>query len=74
MLVQFSLLDERACNYKGVLQAFSLPECDVEKSIAEIGPFGLVPSAERLMVAIGRGDYEHIGVRETRDKDPGIAG
>ena len=38
VLSQFSLLDERARNNKGVLQAFSLPERDVEKSIAEIGP------------------------------------
>jgi len=59
---------------KGVLQAFSLPECDVEKCIAEIGPPGLIPAAKRLMVGIGRGDYQHIGVRETRDKDSGIAG
>ena len=69
MLAQFSLLDERARNNKGVLQAFSLPKCDVEKSIAEIGPLGLIPAAKRLMVGIGRGDYQHIGVRETRDKD-----
>src|ERR1700675_984431 len=69
VLSQFSLLDERARNNKGVLQAFSLPECDVEKSIAEIGPLGLVPAAERRMVGIGRSDDQHIGVRETRDED-----
>ena len=71
---QFSLPDERASNNKGVLQAFSLPERDVEKGIAEIGPLGLVPAAERRMVGIGRRDDQRIGVRETRDEDPGIAG
>ena len=60
MLVQFSLLDERTRNNKGVLQAISLPKCDVEKSISEIGPPGLIPAAERLMVGIGRGDHQHI--------------
>src|SRR6266700_6199650 len=35
VLAQFSLPDERASNNKGVLQAFSLPERDVEK--AELG-------------------------------------
>ena len=45
------------------------PERSIEKGIAEIGPLGLVLAAERRMVGIGRGDYEHIGVRETRDKD-----
>src|SRR5712675_1059699 len=74
VLAQFSLPDERASNYKGVLQAFSLPERDVEKGIAEIGPLGLVPAAERRMVGIGRRDDQRIGVRETRDEDPGIAG
>src|SRR5882672_5323617 len=74
VLAQFSLLDERARNNKGVLQAFSLPECDIEKGVAEIGPLGLVPAAERRMVGIGRRDYQRIGVRETRNKDPGIAG
>jgi hypothetical protein len=73
VLAQFSLLDKRARNNKGVLQAFSSPECDVEKSIAEIGPLGLVPAAERRMVGIGRSDDQHIGVRETRDEDSGIA-
>ena len=72
--MKFSLLDERTRNNKGVLQAISLPKCDVENSIAEIGPAGLIPAAERLMIGIGRGDYQHIGVRETRDKDSGIAG
>jgi hypothetical protein len=72
VLTLFSLLDECARNNKGILQAFSLPECDVEKSIAEIGPLGLVPAAERRMVGIGRGDYQHIGVRETGDKDSRI--
>ena len=74
LLVQFSFLDERAGNKKGIAQAFSLPDCDVKKSIAEIGPPRLVPAAERLMVGIGRGDYQHIGVRQTRDEDSGIAG
>ena len=69
MVAQLVLLDERARNDKGILQTFSLPECDVEKGIAEIGPLGLVLAAERRMVGIGRGDYQHIGVRETRDKD-----
>src|SRR6266481_5329633 len=41
VLAQFSLLDKRARNNKGVLQAFGLPECDVEKGVAEIGPLGL---------------------------------
>src|SRR5262245_66588503 len=68
VLAQFSLLDERARKKKGVLQAFSLPECDVEKSIAEIGPPGFVSAAERLMVGIRRGDDQHIGVRKTWDK------
>jgi hypothetical protein len=63
VLSQFSLLDERARNNKGVLQAFSLPECDVEKSIAEIGPLGLVPASERRMVGIR--DDQRIWVRET---------
>src|SRR6266851_2275392 len=45
VLSQFSLLDERARNNEGVLQALSLPECDVEKSIAEMGPLDLVPAA-----------------------------
>src|SRR5262245_27001633 len=36
---------------------------------AEIGPLSLVPAAERWMVRIGRGDDQHIGVREMRDKD-----
>src|SRR6267142_4144921 len=36
VLALFSLLDEPARNNKGVLQAFSLPECDVEKGVAEI--------------------------------------
>jgi len=49
-----------------------LPECDIEKGVAEMGPFGFVPAAERWMVGIGRGDYQRIGVRETRDKDPEI--
>jgi hypothetical protein len=53
MLAHFSLLDERTRNNKGILQAFSLPECDVEKGIAEIRPPGLVPAAERRMVGIG---------------------
>src|SRR6266513_3905495 len=73
-LAHFSLFDKRARNNKGVLQAFSLPECYIEKGVAEIGPFGFVPAAERWMVGIGRGDYQRIGVRETRDEDPGIAG
>src|SRR5437868_4394367 len=73
-LSQFSLLDERARNNKGFLQAFGLPECDIEKSIAEIGPLGLVPATERRMVSIGCGDDQHIGARQTRDKDSGIAG
>jgi hypothetical protein len=70
VLAQFSFLDERARNNKGVLQTFSLPECHVEKGIAEIGPLGLVLAAERRMVGIGRGDYQRVGVRETRDKTP----
>src|SRR5213596_3363259 len=59
-LAHFSLFDERARNNKGVLQAFSLPECYIEKGVAEIGPFGFVPAAERWMVGIGRGDYQRI--------------
>ena len=47
MLAQLVLLDERARNNKGILQTFSLPECDVEKGIAEIGPLGLVPAARQ---------------------------
>ena len=70
MLAQLVLLDERARNNKGILQTISLPECDVEKGIAEIGPLGLVPAAERRMDGIRCGDYQHIGVRETRDKTP----
>ena len=69
VLAQFSLLDKRARNNKGVLQAFSLSECDVEKSIAEIGPLGLVPAAERRMVGIGRRDDQRIGVCGTREED-----
>src|SRR6266487_4399957 len=74
VLAQFSLPDERARNNKGFLQASSLPERNVEKGIAEIGPLGLVLAAERWMVGIGRGDDQDIGVSETRDKDAGIAG
>ena len=36
------IVDEQARHNKGVLQACSLPECDIEKGIAEIGPFGFV--------------------------------
>src|SRR5882757_5546588 len=74
VFVQFSLPDERARNNKGVPQAFSLPKCDVEKGVAEIGPLGLVPAAERRMVGIGRGDDQHVVVRETRDEDSAMAG
>src|SRR3954469_23554941 len=73
VLAQFSLLDKRARNNKSVLQASGLAECDVEKGIAEISPLGLVLAAERRMVGIGRGDYQQIGGRETRDKHSGIA-
>jgi hypothetical protein len=57
-LAQFSLFDERARNNKSVLQALSLPECDIERGVAEIGPLGFVPAAERRMVGIGRSDYQ----------------
>ena len=50
-----------------------MPECDIEKGVAEIGPLGFVRAAERRMVGIGRRDYQRIGVRETRDEDSGIA-
>src|SRR6516162_6636345 len=46
VFAQFSHPDERARNKEGVFQVFSLPECDVEKGIAEIGPLGLVLAAE----------------------------
>src|SRR5438045_7179720 len=74
VLAQFPFQDERARNTKRVLQTFGLPERDVEKRIAEIGPLGLVLAAERWMVGIGRGDDQHIGIRETRAEDSGIAG
>ena len=48
-----------------------MPECDIEKGVAKIGPLGFVPAAERRMVGIGRSDYQRIRVRETRNKDPG---
>ncbi len=62
-----------ARNNKGVFQAFSLPERDVEKSVTEIGPLGLVPATEGRMVGVGRGDNQHIAVREMRDKDSRMA-
>ena len=74
VLAQLVLTDERARNNKGILQTFSLPECNVEKGVAEIGPLGLVLAAERRMDGIGRSDYQHIGIRETRNKDSRIAG
>ena len=69
VLAQLVLLDMSARKNKGILQTFRLPECDVEKGIAEISPLCLVPAAERRMEGVGRGDYQHIGVREMTDKD-----
>src|SRR3954464_15934964 len=68
VLAQFSLLDKRARNYAGVLQASGLAECDVEKGIAEITRPGLVLAAERRMLPRGRGDYQQIGCRGGRRK------
>src|SRR3954463_1407228 len=55
-LAPFSLFDEGTRDNKGVLYAFSLPEGDVKKSVAKIGPLGFVAAAERRMVRIGRRD------------------
>jgi hypothetical protein len=54
VLAQFSLLDERARNNKGILQTFSFPECDIEKGIAAVSARGvslasLPPSVSRVL-------------------------
>src|SRR5262245_33004920 len=51
-LAQFPFQDELARESKGILQIFGFPQRDVEKRVAEIGPLGLVPAAERRMVGI----------------------
>lgn len=70
MLPQFSLPDECARIEKRILEADGFPERDVEKSVAEIGPLGLVLTAEGRMVGIGRGDDQHIAIRQTWDRYP----
>src|SRR5262249_28170505 len=47
VLAQLVLFDQSTRLNKGILQAFRLPKCDIEKGIAEIGPLGLVAAAER---------------------------
>jgi hypothetical protein len=46
MLAEFSLPDKRARIEKRILQAYWLPERDVEKGVAEISPLGLVLTAK----------------------------
>ena len=70
MLPQFSLPDKRARIEKCILQAYGLPERDVKKGVPEIGPLGLVLTAKRRMIGIGRGDDQQIGIRETWDEYP----
>jgi len=70
MFAQLSLGDELARRRKGILHIFRFPQRDVEEGIAEIGPLGLVPAAERRMVGIGGGDDQRIGAGESGMKTP----
>src|SRR5262249_52196351 len=47
---------------------------DVEKGVAEIGPFGAILAAEGRMIGVGRGDNQAIRVSEPRYEHAGIAG
>ena len=55
MLPQFALADQPARIEERILQACIVPERDVEKSVAEIGPLGFVLASERRVLSVCRG-------------------
>jgi hypothetical protein len=72
-VAQLSLFDQRACKNERLFQTCGPTECNIEKRISKISPFGLVLTSEGRMVGIRCGDHERIDIGEMRDEDAGIA-
>src|SRR5262245_59136765 len=73
-VARFALPHQRACQRERVLQPRRPAQRDVEKGVAEIGPFGAILAAEGRMIGVGRRDDQAIRVSEPRYEHAGIAG
>src|SRR5262249_27069279 len=73
-VARFALPDQRARQRERVLQPRRPAQRNVEKGIAEIGPFGAILAAEGRMIGVGRRDYQAIRVGEPWYEHAGIAG
>src|SRR5215831_3881553 len=73
-VARFPLPDQRARQRERVLQRRRPAQRNIEKCIAEIGPFGAILAAEGRMIGVGRRDYQAIRVGEPRYEHAGIAG
>src|SRR5262249_18561230 len=71
---RFPLSYQPARQRERVLQPRRSAQRNVEKGVAEIGPFGAILAAEGRMIGVGRRDDQAIWVSEPRYEHAGIAG
>ena len=61
---RFPLSYQLARQRERVLQPRRPAQCNIEKGVTEIGPFGAILAAEGRMIGVGRSDYQAIRVGE----------